>query len=327
MPLITGLILRDPTRNGWTDVFVTVAFWGTMMGLQRRAHRGLTRAIELTAEVRRGEQRLFGILEAMPTGVIVVDPSLRIYYANEAMRVLGGPGLIPGAGPDRAVYPVFMPGTDRAYPPERLPSARATKGESVTDQFEIHTPQGPRLVYAHGAPIRNANGEVEYGVAVLSDVAAHQGGEQRRAMLNAVLRVLTESRTDDALLHTVLATVGSRSGFDMAELWMADEGEVMRRAGSWVRPGEPRLETFDHESGQITFRAGDGIAAGFLRARRTAGGREHGHGGVRAGARRHRIRAADGGGRAGSDRRSDAGYAGALRPRPARRGQRVDRRP
>ncbi|HEY6220150.1 MAG TPA: ATP-binding protein [Gemmatimonadaceae bacterium] len=259
-PLIAGLLFSGVNRTSVSNVFVTVAYWAVMATLHRRGHRALQNSIRLTAEVRESEQRLFKILEAMPAGVVVLDATRTIYYANAAAQVMGGPGMKSGSGAAASgMYPVYMPGTDEKYPRERLPAARALEGETITDQFEVRGPDGSRLVEVVGAPIRDDRGAITYGVAVLSDIQSRHGGEMRRNALSAIFRILAATESEQELLTQVATTVGTRLGADMAEIWLVN-GSVMRRGGAWIRAGDERLAVFDRASEPLTFAKGVGLA-------------------------------------------------------------------
>ena len=138
-----------------------------------------SRRVEAT--LRDSEQRLLRFLDALPVGVFVVEPDGRPFYANRSAIEMLGKGIMPDAttGQLAEVYRAFVAGTDQLYPTERMPLVRALSGEtSSVDDMEIERPDGRILIEIHGAPIRNAEGRIMYGMVSFTDITLRRRAEE-----------------------------------------------------------------------------------------------------------------------------------------------------
>ncbi len=137
----------------------------------------------LNEALTQSESRLTQFLEAVPVGVTIHDATGRIYYANRTAQDLMGKGIMPNATPEQLpeVYQVYIAGTNQLYPPERLPSTRAVKGESVSvEDLEIH--QGETIIplEARATPIFDEKGAVAYAIVAFSDITQRKQAEAER---------------------------------------------------------------------------------------------------------------------------------------------------
>jgi signal transduction histidine kinase/CHASE3 domain sensor protein len=158
---------------------------GTLLWLglaaRNRAERGLQES----------EQQLIGILEQMPVGVFVVDHAGRPYFANQASQQILGKGLAPGApvGELPEIYQIYLSGTDTPYPAERLPVARAMRGERVhVTDIEIHAPDRVVPLDVWAAPVYGGDGHLALAVATFEDVTEREHARHEIDALNAQLK-------------------------------------------------------------------------------------------------------------------------------------------
>ena len=138
-----------------------------------------SRRVEAT--LRDSEQRLLRFLDALPVGVFVVEPDGRPFYANRSATEILGKGIIPDTTTSQLaeVYRAFVAGTDQLYPTERMPLVRALSGEaSSVDDMEIERPDGRILIEIHGAPIRDAEGHIIYGMVSFIDITLRRRAEE-----------------------------------------------------------------------------------------------------------------------------------------------------
>lgn len=143
--------------------------------------RDISESKQVEATLRESEQRLLRFLDALPVGVFVVEPDGRPFYANRSATELLGKGIIPDATTDQLaeVYRAFVAGTDQLYPAERMPLVRALHGEtSSVDDMEIERPDGRILIEIHGAPIRDAEGRIAYGMVSFTDITVRRRAEE-----------------------------------------------------------------------------------------------------------------------------------------------------
>jgi PAS domain S-box-containing protein len=142
---------------------------------------------------RESEQQLFQFLDALPVAVFIASPGGRPYYANdEATRVLGR-GVAPGVGAGELAetYDVFLAGTDRHCPAERLPTVRALRGQPThADDLEIRRPDGAVIpLEIWGRPVYGAGGHVDYGMSAFADTSERNVREKIIAGQAALLEL------------------------------------------------------------------------------------------------------------------------------------------
>ncbi|HET7463632.1 MAG TPA: ATP-binding protein [Longimicrobium sp.] len=149
------------------ELMELLGYLGTQLGLVVEREQMLER-------LRESEGRLFQILEALPTAVVVRDADGEVYYSNRAARELVGRDpdrrvQAGGAGPS---YPLFVTGTDQPYPAARLPITRAYAGHSAwVDDLELRSAGRRVPLRAGAAPIVGAGGRVEYVVGSFVDLS------------------------------------------------------------------------------------------------------------------------------------------------------------
>ena len=138
------------------------------------------------------KQLLQSILDSMSDGVVAANLQGEFILFNPAAEAIVGLGP-GGKGPQEWTerYGVYLPDATTPYPPERLPLARAIRGESVDGdiQFLRHAgaPDGVWLRVS-ARPIRDEDGALRGGVVVFSDMSERRRAEQRINDLNQALR-------------------------------------------------------------------------------------------------------------------------------------------
>jgi PAS domain S-box-containing protein len=202
---------------------------------------GLKQAEELL----RGERTLIAsVMETSPVGIITVDTSGRISFANaKAIAILG----LTKAALTQTTYnaPAWQisDSNGNPFPEGQLPFTRVmSTGIAVADdQHAIQWPDGRRILLSiNGVPMRDANGRVTGMVASLEDIT------EKRRMLD------TLQRTDKLNSLGVLAggiahdfnnlLAGIFGYIDMAREESADEQAVRRYLGK-------ALTVFDRAKG------------------------------------------------------------------------------
>jgi PAS domain S-box-containing protein len=179
---------------------------------------------EAEAEARESEHRLFQFLDALPVAVFISSPSGEPYYANdEATRVLGR-GVAPGVGAGElaGTYSVFLAGTDRLCPAERLPVVRALGGQpSHDDDLEIRKPDGAVIpLEVWGRPVYGAGGQVDYGIAAFADTSERNARDKVIAGQAALLELAHDAifvRDLDGEITYWNAGAANTYGFSRAE--------------------------------------------------------------------------------------------------------------
>jgi len=136
------------------------------------------------------EYRLFQFLEAVPLGIFVLDKSGKPFYANQKARELLGKGVVQSADPSQlsTLYKAYRTGTQEPYPSEEIPIARALKGEkSSIEDLEIHDSDGRIIpLQIWGTPVVNMKGELQYALAIFSDITERRHVEEMKQSLISV---------------------------------------------------------------------------------------------------------------------------------------------
>jgi predicted ATPase/class 3 adenylate cyclase/GAF domain-containing protein/tRNA A-37 threonylcarbamoyl transferase component Bud32 len=138
---------------------------------------------KLYSELRESESRLAKFLEAVPVGVGILDANGKPYYGNQKAQQLlckTNPQSV-SAEKLSEVYQIYLGGTDRLYPNDRLPLVQALRGESATaDDLEIH--QGDKIIplESWGTPIFDAKGKVAYAIVAFQDISERKKAEAER---------------------------------------------------------------------------------------------------------------------------------------------------
>ena len=151
-----------------------------------------TKSVADVAEIVRtlpADPRSFALLDLMPIGVFVVAADGRQLYTNLAARELLGRDVAPGTTAEEraSFFHAHVSGTGAPYPPDRLPTMRALRGERVRAMdLELRRADRVIVVDVAAAPIRDSNGEVIAAVATFSDVT-------EVARVERAHRVLVES--------------------------------------------------------------------------------------------------------------------------------------
>jgi PAS domain S-box-containing protein len=133
---------------------------------RQRAEAEAAQATASEARAAERAERLCTVLETMADGVAVYDAQGRYIQTNRAYRAL--------VAADR------LPGFEATTPAERVPSARALRGEVVAGpdaDLRVRAFDGRELeVNASAAPLRAADGEgrVAGAVSVLRDMTEHK---------------------------------------------------------------------------------------------------------------------------------------------------------
>jgi diguanylate cyclase (GGDEF)-like protein/PAS domain S-box-containing protein len=148
-------------------------------------------------------QRLDLILESLGEGVVVVDIDGNFVLWNAAAEQLIGMGRkdIP-LSEWTAILGLFLPDQVTPYPTERLPMARALRGESVdADEMFLRRPDLSRDIWLSvtARPLIDAKGKLVGGVSVFTDVT-------ERNRIRAELLVLST--------HDTLTGIANRRLFE-----------------------------------------------------------------------------------------------------------------
>ncbi|MEH2076506.1 MAG: AAA family ATPase [Nostoc sp.] len=153
---------------------------------------------KLYSKLRASESKMTQFLEAVPVGIGVVDAVGRPYYSNQRAIQLLGKGIDPDVTPDRLaeVYQIYLAGTDRPYPSEKMPIVRALSGEPTrVDDLEICQNNAKIPVEVWGTPVYGEQGNVAYAIATFQDITERKQAEKLLADYNRTLEQQVVERT------------------------------------------------------------------------------------------------------------------------------------
>lgn len=145
------------------------------------------------------EQRFSTLLDQLPIGVSVFDPSGQHILMNQVAEQLLGQGIIPNLPAENltSTYQVYLAGTNQLYPTNKLPVVRALKGETISaDDLEIEV-HGQRIpLEVSTIPVFDQTGEVIYAIAVFTDITERKQTQQLLADYNRILETQVAERTE-----------------------------------------------------------------------------------------------------------------------------------
>ncbi|MBI3805351.1 MAG: PAS domain S-box protein [Nitrospirae bacterium] len=178
----------------WLDGVIGLTIFCTVfyllnreMSERRRAEEGLAKQTDL----------LQSIQASIGEGVVVAGLDGRFVSWNPAAEKIIELGKLEvGVEAWSERYGVFLPDQVTPYPPDRLPLARAIRGESVdADEQFLRNAKAPEGVWLSvtGRPLRDAAGALRGGVVVFRDVTGRKREEEELRRKDAFLNSIIEN--------------------------------------------------------------------------------------------------------------------------------------
>jgi len=182
---------------------------------RKRTEEGLQEAL---SELSRFHRFLDSVLQNMGSGVIVADKHGNFLLFNEAAQHILGYKQIDEKIDWTNAGGVFEEDTVTPLKQERIPLARAIKGESVNNFIIFckndNIPNGV-WISVNGRPILNDNGEIYGGVVVFEDVTLRK--EEDRRTLELYSMVSHELRTPLTSIRGALGLLEGGKAGDLSD--------------------------------------------------------------------------------------------------------------
>ena len=138
------------------------------------------------------------VLDSVGEGLIAADQEGRFLIWNDCANKLMGRGAADLPSEQWTPhYKVFLPDGITPYPPDRLPLVRALHGESVQVELMIEHPEREdrASLEVSARPMKDAQGNVCGGVAILRDITQQKANEREIRELNEELEHRVVERT------------------------------------------------------------------------------------------------------------------------------------
>ncbi len=146
--------------------------------------------------IKESEKRLIQFLEAMPFGIIVLDVTGELYYANPIAQQLASQKIPPRVKVEHlaAIYPFYMRESNQIYPFDKCPLMRALQGETtIVDDIEIRHSNKTIPLEVRGTPIFEEKGNIVYAIAVFQDITERKKAEAESLRFTNELFELNQS--------------------------------------------------------------------------------------------------------------------------------------
>jgi PAS domain S-box-containing protein len=141
---------------------------------------------------------LHSVLDSMGEGLIAADRNGHFFIWNDsASKLMGRKASDLPTEQWTPYYQVFMPDGITPCPPDRLPLVRALHGESLQVELMVEHPDRANRVCLEvtARPLKDNQGELRGGVAVLRDITQRKADEREIQQLNKELEQRVIERT------------------------------------------------------------------------------------------------------------------------------------
>jgi diguanylate cyclase (GGDEF)-like protein/PAS domain S-box-containing protein len=164
--------------------------------MAQRLTRSLANLRTVNQELFASKQRLYQVLEALPVGVVVVDPSGQCLYLNRTGHLLLGLKQVPQVPLEQLsrAYRWCQADSLTPYPWQQLPIVQALNGKAVyVDDLTVHLPNTVIPLEARAIPVADATGKVIYAIQTFQNVTVRKRAEAARQQSEHRMQKLTDN--------------------------------------------------------------------------------------------------------------------------------------
>jgi diguanylate cyclase (GGDEF)-like protein/PAS domain S-box-containing protein len=156
-------------------------------------------------DLKASEQRFAILLENVPVGIGVLNPTGQVVWSNSISKQIHGQDTLE-TDPSQLsqTYQVYQAHTDELYPLDQLPAMRALRGEIVrVDDLEIESAKtGKRLpLEVYAAPVKDSSGHITYAIVAFRDLSDQRQAKQFKiqATVDSLTQVANRYQLDTVL--------------------------------------------------------------------------------------------------------------------------------
>jgi diguanylate cyclase (GGDEF)-like protein/PAS domain S-box-containing protein len=164
--------------------------------MAQRLQRSLSNLRTVNQALFASKQQLHQVMEALPVGVMVVDPTGKCLYLNRTGQLLLGLKQPPNATLEQfsRAYHFCRSTGKQLYPWEQLPIIQALSGKAVfIDDLLVRLPNTMIPLEARAIPVTDANGQVIYAIQTFQNVTARKRAEAARQESEQRMQKLTDN--------------------------------------------------------------------------------------------------------------------------------------
>ncbi|HEV2217443.1 MAG TPA: ATP-binding protein [Candidatus Dormibacteraeota bacterium] len=145
-------------------------------------------------------------------------------------------------------------------------SAASTDGGWTTETLQVRADGSAFPVSISVTPLGERPASARTFLVQEMDISAAKRAETVRDVMVAVRHAIATSATWEQAAPAVLSSVGSKLGWDVAQLWSEeDDGKMLRLRHSW-QADEPRLSEFDRAAHSLALPTTGGLMGRALRS-------------------------------------------------------------
>jgi diguanylate cyclase (GGDEF)-like protein len=193
---------REVAQGQRTQILTRQSTWemtelaDSVNHMAQRLTRSLANLRTVNQELFASKQRLYQVLEALPVGVVVIDPMGQCLYLNRTGHLLLGLKQVPQVPLDQLAraYRFCQADTETLYPWAQLPIVQALGGKAVyVDDLVVRLPHTVIPIEARAIPVADATGKVIYAIQTFQNVTVRKRAEAARQESEHRMQKLTDN--------------------------------------------------------------------------------------------------------------------------------------